>query len=503
MKIVKLTCLLIAMIFFVNCDKVNAQKPTVYCVGDSTVKNGQGNGDGGLWGWGDFIGQYLDTTQVRVENHALGGTSSRTFQSKGLWQPVLDSLQAGDYVLIQFGHNDNGALNDDSRARGTIKGIGEETEEIDNMLTGEHEVVHSYGWYIRKVVTEAKSKGAIPVIMAPIPRNDWENGKVPRNADSYGGWAQQIAEEEGVTFINLNDKMASEMEARGEEQVTGHLFYKRDHTHTSAKGAVLAASLIAEGLAESDNSLKNYLLENPKITLPRKRNLFLIGDSTVADNGQLTKTGWGVYLQQHVDTTRMVVHNKARGGRSSRTFRYEGLWDAVKEQLQPGDFVLMQFGHNDGGNIDKAKYRGSIKGMGDETQEVQRDSSGIETVHSYGWYMKQYIKETKVAGATPIVLSMIPRNDWSNGKVDRAVTSYGGWAKEAAAQAGGYFLDLNEAVAQKYEEVGKDSVNAFFPDDHTHTNIAGAQLNARIVAQLIEGLRQSDLRDYIYIQEEK
>ncbi|MFI8378893.1 rhamnogalacturonan acetylesterase [Leeuwenhoekiella sp. NPDC079379] len=503
MKIVKLTCLLIVTLFFVQCDTANAQKPTVYCVGDSTVKNGQGKGDGGLWGWGDFIGQYLDTTQVRVKNHALGGTSSRTFQSKGLWQPVLDSLQAGDYVLIQFGHNDNGALNDDSRARGTIKGIGEETEEIDNMLTGAHEVVHSYGWYIRKVVTEAKSKGAIPVIMAPIPRNDWENGKVPRNADSYGGWAQQIAEEEGVTFINLNDKMASEMEARGEEQVTGHLFYKRDHTHTSAKGAVLAASLIAEGLAESDNSLKKYLLENPEITLPRKRNLFLIGDSTVADNGQPTKTGWGVYLQQHVDTTRMSVYNKARGGRSSRTFRYEGLWDAVKEQLQPGDFVLMQFGHNDGGNIDKAKYRGSVKGMGDETQEVQRDSSGIETVHSYGWYMKQYIKETKEAGATPIVLSMIPRNDWFDGKVDRAVTSYGGWAEEAAVQAGGYFLDLNEAVAQKYEEVGKDSVNAFFPDDHTHTNIAGAQLNARIVAQLIEGLRASDLRDYIYIQEEK
>ena len=497
MKIVKLACLLIVTIFFVQCDTANAQKPTVYCVGDSTVKNGQGKGDGGLWGWGDYIGQFLDTTKVRVENHALGGTSSRTFQSKGLWQPVLDSLKAGDYVLIQFGHNDNGALNDDSRARGTIKGIGEENEEIDNILTGKHEVVHSYGWYIRKVVTEAKSKGAIPIIMAPIPRNDWENGKVPRNLNSYGGWAKQIAEEEGVTFINLNDKMASEMEARGEEQVTGHLFYKRDHTHTSAKGAVLAASLIAEGLAESDNTLKNYLLENPEIRLPRKRNIFLIGDSTVANNGQDGKTGWGVYFSQHVDTTRITVYNKARGGRSSRTFRYEGLWDAVKEQLEPGDFVLMQFGHNDGGNIDKAKYRGSIKGMGDEIQEVKRDSSGVETVHSYGWYIKQYIKETKEAGATPIVLSMIPRNDWSNGKVDRASTGYGGWAREAAEQAGGYFLDLNDAVAQKYEELGKEQVNKFFPDDHTHTNKAGAELNASIVAKLLKGLRDSELRDYI------
>lgn len=501
MKLVKLFSLFILALCFVQCESVNAQKPTVYCVGDSTVKNGQGKGDGGLWGWGDYIGQFLDTTQVRVENHALGGTSSRTFQTKGLWQPVLDSLQKGDYVLIQFGHNDNGALNDDSRARGTIKGTGEETEEIDNMLTGEHEVVHSYGWYLRKVVTEAKSKGAIPVIMAPIPRNDWSTGNVPRNADSYGGWAKQIAEEEGITFIDLNDKMASAMEVRGEDQVTGHLFYKRDHTHTSAKGAVLAASLIAEGLAESDNSLKNYLLEDPEITLPRKRNLFIIGDSTVADNGQDGKTGWGVYLPQHIDTTRMTVYNKARGGRSSRTFSYEGLWDAVKSQLKRGDFVLMQFGHNDGGNIDKAKYRGSLKGMGDETQEVQRDSSGTETVHTYGWYMKQYIKETEAAGATPIVLSMIPRNDWSEGKVDRASGSYGMWAKEAVDEAGGYFLDLNEAVAQKYEAMGKDSVRAFFPDDHTHTNRAGAKLNALTVAELIEDLRQSDLRDYVFIKE--
>ncbi|MEC8683967.1 MAG: SGNH/GDSL hydrolase family protein [Bacteroidota bacterium] len=143
MRIVSAFLVLFLAVLFTGCDTAQAQKPTVYCVGDSTVKNGSGKGDGGLWGWGDYIGQFVDTTKVSVENHALGGTSSRTFQSKGLWQPVLDSLQKGDYVLIQFGHNDSGALNDDSRARGTIKGTGDETEEIDNMLTGEHEVVHS------------------------------------------------------------------------------------------------------------------------------------------------------------------------------------------------------------------------------------------------------------------------------------------------------------------------------------------------------------------------
>ncbi len=495
----KISFLLLFALILVNCTGVSAQKPTVYCVGDSTVKNGSGKGDGGLWGWGDFIGQFLDSSKVQVENHALGGTSSRTFQTKGLWQPVVDSLKAGDYVLIQFGHNDSGALNDDSRARGTIKGVGEETEEIDNMLTGEHEVVHSYGWYIRKVVQDTKAEGAIPIIMAPIPRNDWKGDAVPRNMDSYGGWAKQIADEEGVTFINLNEKMATIMEGQGEKAVTGNLFYKRDHTHTSAKGAALAASLIAEGLKESDNSLKKYLLEDVKVELPAKRNLYLIGDSTVANNNQNTKAGWGMFVEQHIDTTRMNVYNKARGGRSSRTFKYEGLWSAIQEQLKPGDFVLMQFGHNDGGHVDKPKYRGSLKGMGDETQEVNRDSTGVETVHTYGWYMKQYIKETLDAGATPIVLSMIPRNEWKDGKVERASNSYGKWAKEAVEGAGGYFLDLNEAVALKYEEMGPDKVNALFPDDHTHTSIEGAKLNAITVAELIEGLRESNLRDFVFI----
>jgi lysophospholipase L1-like esterase len=496
--------LLLLTIFMVSCNQNNSEekKPTVYLVGDSTVKNGQGDGSGGLWGWGDYIGQFFDSTKVHVENHALGGTSSRTFQSSGLWEPVKDSLREGDFVLIQFGHNDSGPVNDDSRARGTIKGVGEETEEIDNMLTGEHEIVHSYGWYIRKLITDAKEKGAIPIVMSPIPRNSWKNGKVPRNNESYGGWARQVAKEENVTFIDLNDKMAMAMEKEGEDNVTGNLFYLRDHTHTSAKGAVLSASLVIEGIMESDNSLKDYVLEEPKIQLPPKKNIYIIGDSTVASNND-TLVGWGVPIPKYFDTTRVNVLNKARGGRSSRTFRNEGLWEAVEEKLQKGDFVLMQFGHNDGGHIDQPKYRGSLKGMGDETQTVNFENDSTEVVHTYGWYMKKYIDEAEAKGATPIVFSHIPRNEWKNGKVERANESYGKWAKEAVEQAGGFFIDLNELIALKYEELGAEEVKNYFPKDHTHTSLEGAELNALIVAQSLKQLRESGIRDFIFIPEEE
>lgn len=116
-------------------------RPTLFIIGDSTVKNSTK----GQKGWGEVIGQYFDTNKIKVENHAIGGRSSRTFLTEGRWDKILAELKPGDFVLMQFGHNDGGALNDTSRARGSLKGTGDATEEIDNLMTKKHEVVHTYG----------------------------------------------------------------------------------------------------------------------------------------------------------------------------------------------------------------------------------------------------------------------------------------------------------------------------------------------------------------------
>lgn len=501
MKSIKLLSFLCLAFLFFNFTLKQENKPTLFMVGDSTVKNGKGDGSGGLWGWGDYIGQFLDTTKINIENHALGGTSSRTFQDKGLWIAVLNKLKKGDYVLIQFGHNDDGPVNDSLRARGTIKGIGNETQEIDNILTKKHETVHSYGWYIQKVIREAKSKGAIPIVCSPIPRNDWKEGKVPRNNQSYGLWAKQVADKEKVTFIDLNDKMALEMEKLGEQKVTGTYFYKKDHTHTSAKGAVLSASVIINQLKESKNSLKNYILKDPKIVIPAKKKVYLIGDSTMANNNNdPNAVGWGVPFPAYCDTTRIEVINKARGGRSTRTFDHEGLWEEVKNKLQPGDFILIQFGHNDAGAIDKEKFRGSLKGSRDETQEVILADGSKEIVHTFGWYITKFIREAKEKGAIPIVLSQTPRNEWPNDKVERRSDTYGKWSKEAADKEKVFYIDLNEVVALKYEALGKEKVKAFFPKDHTHTGAEGANFNALSVAESIKKLKECGLKDYIEVK---
>jgi rhamnogalacturonan acetylesterase len=236
-------------------------KPTIWLIGDSTVKNGSGKGAGGLWGWGDFLYQQFDTTKVSIKNYALGGRSSRTFISEGLWDKVLARVKPGDYVIMQFGHNDGGAINDNSRARGTIKGTGDETEEIDNILTKKHETVHSYGWYLRKYITGTKEKGATAIVCSLIPRNIWENGKVIRASEDYAIWAEESAVREKVFYINLNEIIAGKYEAKGEEEVKTKFFTSADHTHTTEAGAIVNAGAVAEGIRTLKGcKLKKYVL---------------------------------------------------------------------------------------------------------------------------------------------------------------------------------------------------------------------------------------------------
>src|SRR5438067_2209234 len=106
---------------------IDPKLPTLWIIGDSTVRNGQDTGNNGQWGWGNPIASYFDTTKINVQNWALGGTSSRTFQTIGRWDKVLAQIKPGDFLILQFGHNDSGAINDTSRARATLKGNGEET----------------------------------------------------------------------------------------------------------------------------------------------------------------------------------------------------------------------------------------------------------------------------------------------------------------------------------------------------------------------------------------
>jgi rhamnogalacturonan acetylesterase len=231
------------------------QTPTLFIIGDSTVKNSTE----GQQGWGDPLAELFDSAKIKVVNRARGGRSSRTFQTDGLWDQVLIELKPGDFVLMQFGHNDGSAINDESRARGSLKGVGNEVEEIDNLLTKKHEIVHTFGWYMRKYVTDTKAKGAIPIVISPVPRNIWVDGKVERRASTYAGWAAEVAKSEKAFFIDLNEIVAVKYESVGQETV-GKDYFKTDHTHTTPLGAKLNAESIAVALrALKECQLAKYL----------------------------------------------------------------------------------------------------------------------------------------------------------------------------------------------------------------------------------------------------
>jgi lysophospholipase L1-like esterase len=244
---------------------INSNLPTLFVCGDSTANNNAN----GAQGWGDPFISYFDGGKINVLNRARAGRSSRTFITEGLWDRVLSEMKKGDFVLIQFGHNDAGAINDASRARGSLPGTGEETKEIDNLLTNKHEIIHTYGWYMRKMIADTKAKGAMPIVMSLTVRNIWKDGKVERGSGKFGLWAAEIAKSEGIRFIDLTSLIANEYEELGEQRVKE--MFAADHTHTSPAGAELNASLVVAGLKMLKHQPLNRYLSAKGKAVKRKR----------------------------------------------------------------------------------------------------------------------------------------------------------------------------------------------------------------------------------------
>ena len=502
--------------------------PRLFIAGNSTASNGAANG------WGSHLQKFFDPDKLIVLNRARAGRSSRTFVTEGLWNDIRDNLIPGDYVIIQFGHNDAGEINDSRRARGSIPGIGDGTVEIENQVTGKHEVVHTFGWYLRKMINETEVKGAIPIVMSMTARNVWSDGKIERE-NRFCTLAGEAASRMRVRFIDLRNIIADQYELLGPVRVLE--LFPNDHTHTSREGAFINAALVVSGLKAADSPLANLLSDLGQSVTAYGSNvlvepvrqwmisdwmpdsqppsdsanptLYLIGDSTVRTgrrgDGANGQWGWGAPVADFFDRSRLNVENHAMGGTSSRTFRTLGLWQAVLDQVKAGDYVIMQFGHNDNGPVnDDRRARGTLQGNGEETEAIDNMLTGRhEIVHTYGWYIRRIIRETKAKGATPIVCSPIPRNLWTDGLVNRSVNSYALWASQAAQEEGAPFIDLNRLICDQYDRDGREKVTALYFDGNetTHTNAMGAQINAACLVQGIKALAGVPLADYLKVVE--
>jgi len=123
-------------------------------------------------------------------------------------------------------------------------------------------------------------------------------------------------------------------------------------------------------------------------------------------------------------------------------------------------------------------------------------------VHTYGWYLRKFVSDARAKGASPIVCSLVPRKSWDEtGHIKRAKSSYAKWAETVAIQENVPFIDLNELAAQAYDQAGHDGTMKLFPqvtpDEHTHTNLAGAEVLARFVIAGLKALTPNPLESFL------
>ena len=220
----------------------NTTLPTFHIVGDSTVRSG--GAGAGLWGWGERITPFFDTNKINVINHAIGGRSARTYYTEGRWDKVAAEIKPGDYVIIQFGHNDGGRIGDPAtKNRADGKGIGDETVE-DTKPDGTKEQVHTFGWYMGQFVIGAKVKGATVILCSPIPHKQrWENG---RDFENVAEWDQQVAKKDGAIFFDLTMVITEAYRRVGHDKV--ETFFADKGTHTTDSGAQFNAACVIAGL---------------------------------------------------------------------------------------------------------------------------------------------------------------------------------------------------------------------------------------------------------------
>jgi hypothetical protein len=172
---------------------------------------------------------------------------------------------------------------------------------------------------------------------------------------------------------------------------------------------LLTAASLAQTPTTPDAPAQTSVAQNAPLN-PALPTLFIVGDSTARNQADL---GWGDHFAHYFDTTKINIANRAKAGRSSRSYYNEGLWAAVLAEMKPGDYVLIQMGHNDGGTAHPetdTKARASIKGIGDETVQFPLPKpfttgpiagQTTETIYTYGWYIRKYIADTPQQSYSP------------------------------------------------------------------------------------------------------
>lgn len=251
MKTIKL--LFFFLIFLLSCQstKIDEQPKsiTIHAIGDSTMANKPKPEENPERGWVQVLGQFFND-QVTIHNHAVNGRSTKSFRELGHWQPVLDQLKSGDYLLIQFGHND--------------------AKETDPTRYTNPQTAYRYN--LIKYIEEAKSKGATPILLSSIARRKFNKEGVL--IDSHGNYtlmARLVAQDMNVSFIDMQFLTEQlELKYGVEDSKKLHLHFTpnehsfipdgiEDNTHLSVLGATEISKIFVEEIKKQNHPLNKYL----------------------------------------------------------------------------------------------------------------------------------------------------------------------------------------------------------------------------------------------------
>ena len=231
--------------------------------------------------------------------------------------------------------------------------------------------------------------------------------------------------------------------------------------------------------------------------LSAKRRVHTIGDSTMSDYkpAATPKRGWGMYLQAFFNPDSIEVNNRGKSGASTRTFyETDNLWPSVKRQMLPGDYLIIQFAHNDEKCKGEDVYVQNAR-LRAEGKDTLTDMRGTEPNTTYKAYLRTYIREARTMGVTPILMSPICRVYFKDGKINdegRHVLSpekdYPKAMREVAEEMNVPFLDMTAKSLEMYETRGKDYCTEYYFNcgDKTHTGQLGGMVNAHLAYLLIK-----------------
>jgi len=258
-------------------------------------------------------------------------------------------------------------------------------------------------------------------------------------------------------------------------------------TGARGSGAAPAARVATIARDALPFSPKDYSKADPKLV-----SLVIAGDST-AQTGTNAQRGWAALLIDYFDTSKINIVNPSIGGRSFRLFYHEGNWAKLVAGLKPGDIVMIQFGHNDSGDINAANGRAAIAGDGDQTQDVTHADGSVEVVHTLGWYLRTYLTDIKAKGAIAYIMSATPYNRatmWTNGVLRHSPGDNSAVQKKIADELKIPYLDHTEIIDELYDRMGMDAVLPL-SSDGLHNTTQGAILNAEM---FVAGIKTMDIK---------